>query len=90
MARRSRDKSTARSDADDDGADTDNDVSVDQDGDVAIVTLRRPPHNLLTEPVLRALADAVAGLEGVGPGGGGVLGGSLVLCRRGLPLRRCP
>lgn len=35
------------------------------DGDVAVVTLRRPPHNLLTEPVLRTVADAVAGLVGV-------------------------
>src|ERR1700676_5285375 len=41
------------------------DVSVRRVGGVAIVTLRRPPHNLLTEPVLRALADAVAGLRGV-------------------------
>jgi len=41
------------------------DVTVDHDGDVAVVTLRRPPHNLLTEPVLRAVADAVAGLHGV-------------------------
>jgi 2-(1,2-epoxy-1,2-dihydrophenyl)acetyl-CoA isomerase len=40
-------------------------VSVDRDGDVAVVTLRRPPHNLLTEPVLRAVADAVAALDGV-------------------------
>ena len=40
-------------------------VSVRRVGAVAIVTLRRPPHNLLTEPVLRALADAVAGLGGV-------------------------
>jgi enoyl-CoA hydratase/carnithine racemase len=38
---------------------------VHQDGDVAVVTLRRPPHNLLTEPVLHALADAIAGLHGV-------------------------
>ena len=30
-----------------------------------MVTLRRPPHNLLTEPVLRALADAIHGLRGV-------------------------
>ena len=36
-----------------------------QERDVAVVTLRRPPHNLLTEPVLHALADAVAGLDGV-------------------------
>jgi 2-(1,2-epoxy-1,2-dihydrophenyl)acetyl-CoA isomerase len=35
-------------------------VSVHQVGDVAVITLRRPPHNLLTEPVLHALADAVA------------------------------
>ncbi|HLN41936.1 MAG TPA: enoyl-CoA hydratase/isomerase family protein [Acidimicrobiales bacterium] len=41
------------------------DVSVRQERDVAVVTLRRPPHNLLTEPVLHALADAVAGLGGV-------------------------
>jgi enoyl-CoA hydratase/carnithine racemase len=39
-------------------------VSVHHDGDVAVVTLRRPPHNLLTEPTLRALADAV---EASGP-----------------------
>ncbi len=38
------------------------DVSVHHDGAVAVVTLRRPPHNLLTEPVLRALADAIAQL----------------------------
>jgi enoyl-CoA hydratase/carnithine racemase len=37
-------------------------VSVHHDGDVAVLTLRRPPHNLLTEPVLRARADAVTGL----------------------------
>jgi enoyl-CoA hydratase/carnithine racemase len=42
--------------------DGENEVSVHPDGDVAVVTLRRPPHNLLTEPVLRALADAVTGL----------------------------
>jgi enoyl-CoA hydratase/carnithine racemase len=48
-----------------DAPDAGHDVSVDQLGDVAIVTLRRPPHNLLTEPVLRALADAVAGLRAV-------------------------
>jgi enoyl-CoA hydratase/carnithine racemase len=40
------------------------DVSVEHRGDVAVVTLRRPPHNLLTEPALRALADAVHGLTG--------------------------
>lgn len=38
------------------------DVSVEQHDDVAVVTLRRPPHNLLTEPALRRLADAVTGL----------------------------
>ena len=41
------------------------DVSVRIDGDVAVVTLQRPPHNLLTEPALRALADAVVALRGV-------------------------
>ena len=41
------------------------DVSVRREGPVAIVTLRRPPHNLLTEPVLGALADAVDGLRTV-------------------------
>jgi enoyl-CoA hydratase/carnithine racemase len=40
-------------------------VSVHQSGNVAVVTLRRPPHNLLTEPVLGALADAVEGLRDV-------------------------
>jgi len=40
------------------------DVSVHYDGGVAVVTLRRPPHNLLTEPVLRALADAIERLPG--------------------------
>jgi 2-(1,2-epoxy-1,2-dihydrophenyl)acetyl-CoA isomerase len=52
----------ARPDA---GAGDGEDVSVDHDGDVAVITLRRPPHNLLTEPVLRALADAVTGLGAV-------------------------
>ena len=37
-------------------------VDVELDGDVAVVVLRRPPHNLLTEPALGALADAVHGL----------------------------
>ena len=37
-------------------------VTMELDGDVAVVTLRRPPHNLLTEPALAALADAVHGL----------------------------
>jgi 2-(1,2-epoxy-1,2-dihydrophenyl)acetyl-CoA isomerase len=40
------------------------DVSVDTDGDVAIVTLRRPPHNLLTEPALGRIADALESLDG--------------------------
>jgi enoyl-CoA hydratase/carnithine racemase len=42
------------------------DVSVEHHGGgVAVVTLHRPPHNLLTEAVLGELADAVAALEGV-------------------------
>ena len=48
-----------------DAANAEHAVSVDHAGDIAVVTLRRPPHNLLTEPVLRALADAVAALRGV-------------------------
>jgi len=40
------------------------DVSVEVRGDVGLVTLRRPPHNLLTEPALRRVADAVHGLAG--------------------------
>lgn len=40
------------------------DVSVEERGEVAVVTLRRPPHNLLTEPALRRLADAVHSLGG--------------------------
>jgi len=36
----------------------------EEDG-VAVVTMRRPPHNLLTEPVLRALADAIEELHTV-------------------------
>ena len=34
-------------------------VIVSVDGDVGTVTLRRRPHNLLTEPVLRELAALV-------------------------------
>jgi enoyl-CoA hydratase/carnithine racemase len=34
------------------------------DGHVALVLLRRPPHNLLTVPLLRSLADHVESLEG--------------------------
>lgn len=40
------------------------DVTVEVDAQVAVVTLRRPPHNLLTEPTLRSLADALEGLAG--------------------------
>jgi 2-(1,2-epoxy-1,2-dihydrophenyl)acetyl-CoA isomerase len=37
-------------------------VSVRRHGDVAVVTLHKPPHNLLTEPLLRRVADGVWGL----------------------------
>ena len=40
------------------------DVSLLVEGEVAVVTLRRPPHNLLTEPALRAVADALAATAG--------------------------
>lgn len=40
------------------------DVTVEARGDIAVLTLRRPPHNLLTEPALRRVADAVHGLAG--------------------------
>lgn len=40
------------------------DVTVELRDSVSIVTLRRPPHNLLTEPVLEHLADALDGLAG--------------------------
>lgn len=40
------------------------DVSVERRGEVGLVTLRRPPHNLLTEPALGRLADALHGLGG--------------------------
>jgi 2-(1,2-epoxy-1,2-dihydrophenyl)acetyl-CoA isomerase len=43
----------------------DADVSVSLEADVAVVTLRRPPHNLLTVPSLRSLADAVEDLPSV-------------------------
>ncbi len=36
-------------------------VTVATDAEVSVVTLRNPPHNLLTEPLLRALADAIHG-----------------------------
>jgi enoyl-CoA hydratase/carnithine racemase len=39
------------------------DVSVDVLGTVAVVTVHRPPHNLLTEPALGQIADAVHGLD---------------------------
>ena len=42
---------------------------------MALITLRRPPHNLLTEPVLRAVADAV---DGAGDGAR-----AAVLCSEG-------
>ena len=38
-------------------------VMVERRGAVVVVTLRRPPHNLLTEPVLRSVADALSGLS---------------------------
>jgi 2-(1,2-epoxy-1,2-dihydrophenyl)acetyl-CoA isomerase len=41
-----------------------NDVTIDIDADVATVTLHRPPHNLLTEPALKSLADAIEQLGG--------------------------
>ena len=34
-------------------------MTVQASGDVAVVTMMRPPHNLLTEPDLRAVADAL-------------------------------
>lgn len=37
----------------------DTSVTLERDGAVTLVTLRRPPHNLLTEPELRALADVL-------------------------------
>src|ERR1700722_18973206 len=32
--------------------------------DVALVVIRRPPHNLITEPLLRSVADQLEALEG--------------------------
>lgn len=48
------------------GPDPDAGVSVERDADagVAVVTLRRPPHNLLTERALGQLADAIGELAG--------------------------
>jgi enoyl-CoA hydratase/carnithine racemase len=40
------------------------DVAVEHLGAVAVVSLRRPPHNLLTVPALTRLADAVEALAG--------------------------
>ena len=45
-------------------SDAHDDVSVRVDDAVAVVTLNRPPHNLLTEPVLHTVADALHGLTG--------------------------
>jgi enoyl-CoA hydratase/carnithine racemase len=39
-------------------------VTVSIDGHVGIVTLHQPPHNLLTEPLLREVADALHGVGG--------------------------
>src|ERR1700733_13930892 len=39
-------------------------VTVSLDGDVGIVLLRQPPHNLLTEPLLHQVAAALHGLGG--------------------------
>jgi enoyl-CoA hydratase/carnithine racemase len=43
----------------------DAEISVSLEADVAVVTLRRPPHNLLTVPSLRSLADAIENLSSV-------------------------
>lgn len=40
------------------------DVSIEIDGHVALVTLGRPPHNLLTAAALGRVADALDGLDG--------------------------
>jgi 2-(1,2-epoxy-1,2-dihydrophenyl)acetyl-CoA isomerase len=50
-------------------------VTVDRRGPLSIVTLRRPPHNLLTEPALGRLADAIHALAGTA--------GAAVLCSEG-------
>ena len=39
--------------------DLDGPVTVEVSGHVTVVTIRKPPHNLLTEPDLRAIADAL-------------------------------
>jgi 2-(1,2-epoxy-1,2-dihydrophenyl)acetyl-CoA isomerase len=41
------------------------DVRVEIDGQMGVVTLDRPPHNLLTEPMLGRIADALEDLAGV-------------------------
>jgi enoyl-CoA hydratase/carnithine racemase len=38
-------------------------VSVDRDGDIAIVTFRRPPHNFVSIDLVRALADAFDAID---------------------------
>jgi enoyl-CoA hydratase/carnithine racemase len=45
-------------------AESAHDVTVEIEGHVAIVTLVRPPHNLLTEATLGRVADALDGLDG--------------------------
>jgi len=39
-------------------------VGTEIKGDVALVVIRRPPHNLLTEPLLRSVADQLEDLDG--------------------------
>ena len=51
------------------------DVSVEHRGAVAVVCLQRPPHNLLTQPTLGRVADALHGLSGSV--------GAAVLCAEG-------
>ncbi len=46
------------------GIPTSGTVETTIDGNVGIVMLRRPPHNLLTEPLLRKLADHLEALGG--------------------------
>ncbi len=50
---------------------TDSDVTVETTGAVALVTLHRPPHNLLTVAVLGEVADAVDRAADRGAAGGG-------------------
>jgi len=51
------------------------DVTVDRRGAISVVTLRRPPHNLLTQPALARLADALESLAHTA--------GAAVLCSEG-------